>query len=495
MTNRIIVIGTGFAGLAAASVLAQRGHKVTVLEKNSTLGGRARHFQAEGFVFDMGPSWYWMPEVFENYFNLFGQTVADFYDLRLLDPAYQIFYGKDDVLRIPAVAEKLYGVFDAIEPGSSAKLRQFLQEAAFKYKVGMERLVYKPGQSFSEFADRDFLKGVLKLHVFKSFHKYVREYFRDPRLIRLMEFPVLFLGGMPKNTPALYSLMNYAGLSLGTWYPMGGMCKIIDGMVALAKSLGVEFVAGATARNITVRYGKACGVHTNDGYHPADCVIAAADYYHVEQKLLFPEHRMYDESYWDKRVMAPSSLIFFLGIDKRLENLQHHNLFFDEDLGEHAREIYEQPQWPSKPLFYVCCPSKTDDSVAPASCENLFVLIPLAPDLDDSDDIREKYFGIVMCRLENLTGQQIVPHIVYKRSYCVRDFKNDYNAFKGNAYGLANTLRQTAIFKPSLRSRKVENLFFAGQLTVPGPGVPPSLISGQVAAREALKYFGEDDVE
>ncbi len=487
--KKTIVIGAGFAGLAAASVLAKHGHRVTVLEKNDTPGGRARQFSAEGFTFDMGPSWYWMPEVFEDFFQQFGRRVADYYDLRLLDPGYQIYYGPGNVLRIPADPQALPRIFEAIEPGSASRLAVFLREAAYKYEVGMQRLVHKPGLSVREFADRRFLAGLLRMHVFRSFHSYVRKYFRDPRLLRLMEFPVLFLGGMPQNTPALYSLMNHAGLQLGTWYPMGGMIKIVEAMVALARELGVEIVTGDAVRNITVRYGKACGVHTENNYYQADAIIAAADYAHVESKLLEPEHRSYSAAYWDARVLAPSSLIFYLGVDRRLPNLEHHTLFFDEDLDRHAREIYAQPQWPSKPLFYVCCPSKTDPMVAPEGCENLFLLMPLAPGLEDTEVLRERYFEQMLQRLETFAGQSIRPHIVYKRSYCLRDFQLDYNALKGNAYGLANTLRQTAIFKPSLRSKKVANLFFAGQLTVPGPGVPPSLISGQVAARELLKYL------
>ncbi len=487
--KKVIVIGSGFAGLAAATTLAKAGYAVSVIEKNDTFGGRARNFESEGFMFDMGPSWYWMPEVFEHFFQQFGRRVSDFYDLRLLDPAFQIFYGKNDVLQIPENGKELRNLFESIENGAGKKLDAFLAEAAYKYKIGMERLVHKPGLSLTEFADRDFLKGALKMHVFQSFHSYVRKHFQDPRLVRLMEFPVLFLGGAPKNTPALYSLMNYAGLRLGTWYPMGGMYEIIAGMVALAESMGVEFVPSDAVRNIAVRYGKACGVYTDSGYYSADAVVAAADYHHVEQNLLLPKDRSYDNAYWQSRVMAPSSLIFYLGLNKKIDGLQHHNLFFDEDLDVHADEIYHNQQWPSKPLFYVCCPSKTDDSVAPDGCENLFVLIPLAPGLKDVEEMREKYFKIVIGRLEALVGKEIASHVIFKRSYCINDFENDYNAFRGNAYGLANTLRQTAIFKPSLRSKKVENLFFAGQLTVPGPGVPPSLISGQIAARELDKYL------
>ena len=485
--KRIVVIGSGFAGLAAASVLAQHGQAVTVLEKNETLGGRARSFRAQGFTFDMGPSWYWMPDVFEAYFNLFGKKVSDLYTLEQLRPSYSIFFGQDDVLNIPAETEQLHELFESIEPGSSKALTKFLDEAAYKYEVGMKYLVYKPGRSLLEFTNRRFLKGVFRLHVFESLHRYVRKYFRDIRLIRLMEFPVLFLGGMPRNMPALYSLMNHASLSLGTWYPMGGINKIVEAMTAIAKSLGVEFITNTAVNEIEVRNSTAMGVKSNGHYFEAEVVIGGADYHHIEQELLAPAYRTYDRRYWDTRVMAPSSLIFYLGVNTRLNNLQHHNLFFDEDLGLHAQEIYEHPKWPSRPLFYVCCPSKTDETIAPQGCENIFILIPIASGLKDSESMREEYFEIVMNRLERLVGQQIKQHVVYKRGYCIDDFKKDYHAFKGNAYGLANTLRQTAIFKPLMRSKKVSNLFYTGQLTVPGPGVPPSLISGQVVANEVLK--------
>jgi phytoene desaturase len=299
-----------------------------------------------------------------------------------------------------------------------------------------------------------------------------------------MEFPVLFLGATPENTPALYSLMNYADLALGTWYPRGGMHKIVEGMVKVAQQQGVKLEYNQEVQEIRVENGRATGVQTAAGFRPADIVVAGADYHHAEQQLLAPQHRHYDEKYWDSRTMAPSSLLFYLGINKRLNNLRHHNLFFDEDFGRHAQEIYEQPQWPSKPLFYASVPSQTDPTVAPEGCENLFLLVPVAPDLADPEETRERYYHLVMDRLERLTGQSIRDAVVYKRSYAHSDFVADYHSYKGNAYGLANTLKQTAILKPTLKSKKVSNLYFTGQLTVPGPGVPPSLISGQVVAKE-----------
>lgn len=487
--QKVIVIGAGFAGLSAAASLAQAGYDVTCLEKNEGAGGRARVFKAEGFTFDMGPSWYWMPDVFDRFFEKFGKTVADYYELVRLDPSYQVLFGENDVLDVPAKMAELEKMFEDLEPGSTQKLRDFLKQAAYKYKVGMNQLVYKPSRSLTEFVDLNLMLGVLRLDVFQSMHKHVRKYFQHPKLIQLMEFPVLFLGALAENTPALYSLMNYADLVLGTWYPKGGMHKIVDGMVALAQEQGVVFRLGEEVLSFEFKENSITEVVTSEGRYAADVVIGGADYHFIETKLLPSHLQTYSASYWDKRVMAPSSLIFYLGVDKKIIGLQHHNLFFDEDFGPHADEIYTNPAWPNKPLFYVSVPSKTDDTVAPAGKENVFVLIPVAPDLDDTPETREYYYHLVMERLERLTKQEIRSHVVYKRSYAHQDFKNDYHAFKGNAYGLANTLMQTAVLKPSLKSKKVKNLFYAGQLTVPGPGVPPSLISGQVVAVEVQKEF------
>ncbi|WP_230471266.1 phytoene desaturase family protein [Hymenobacter jejuensis] len=482
-----IVIGAGFASLSAATSLAQAGYRVTVLEKNEGPGGRARVFRAEGFTFDMGPSWYWMPDVFEQYFGRFGHKVADFYELVRLDPSYAVIFGENDFLNIPAQMPALRQMFEELEPGSAAQLDEFLRQAAYKYEVGINKFVHMPGRSLMEFADPRLLVDAVRLDVLQSMSKHVRRFFHNEKLLKLMEFPVLFLGATPQNTPALYSLMNYADLALGTWYPQGGMHKIVEAMVQVAQEQGVVLECAQEVQEIVVEKGRATGVRTASGFRAADVIVAGADYHHAEQHLLAPEYRHYDQKYWDTRTMAPSSLLFYLGVNKKLARLQHHNLFFDEDFNRHAQEIYEQPQWPTKPLFYASVPSKTDASVAPEGCENLFLLMPVAPDLADPEETRERYYHLMMDRLERLTGQSIRDAVVFKRSYAHADFVSDYHSFKGNAYGLANTLRQTAILKPSLKSKKVSNLYFTGQLTVPGPGVPPSLISGQVVAKEVVK--------
>ncbi len=490
MSKKIIVIGSGFAGLSAACNLAADGFDVTILEKNDTLGGRARKFETQGFVFDMGPSWYWMPDVFEQFFARFGKKVSDYYDLKRLNPSYVVWFGDQDRMDVPAQMEALEAMFEHYEPGSTPNLRKFLKEAAYKYQVGMNEFVHKPSHGLMEFADLRILKSLFQLQMFTSVSKHVRSLFKNEKLIQLLEFPVLFLGATPQKTPALYSLMNYADMSLGTWYPMGGMHKIIEGMVSLAQELGVKIVQNKEVTRIQVSGRQAKTVYTADGgVVYADVVVAAADYHHVDSKLLDPIHRNYKDSYWDTRTMAPSSILYYVGVNKRLENLKHHNLFFDTDFGKHATEIYESPQWPENPLFYVSAPSMTDPTVAPEGCENLFLLVPVAPGLEDSPEIRERYYDLMMDRLERLTQQSIRPHVVYQRSYAHSDFVSDYHAFKGNAYGLANTLLQTAFLKPKMKNKNVDNLYYTGQLTVPGPGVPPSLISGQVVAKEISKAF------
>lgn len=485
--KKVIVIGSGVAGLSSAACLAKEGFDVTIIEKNSSVGGRARKFEKAGYVFDMGPSWYWMPDVFENFFGLFGKKASDYYELQRLDPSYRVFFGKGDYLDVPATIPALCQLFEQLEGGSSEKLLKFLDEGSYKYRLGMGKLVYKPGLSVRELLDLQLLTGMVKLHVFQSLSAYVRKFFRNPKIISLLEFPVLFLGAAPEKTPALYSLMNYADMALGTWYPLGGMHKIIEAMVLIAREQGVKIICNSPATGIAVNKHKAEGVWCETHFHPADFIIASADYQHVEKDLLPENSRNYSDAYWDSRVMAPSSLIFYIGVNKRVNHLLHHTLFFDQDFTRHVHEIYEEPQWPSAPQFYVSCTSKSDLSVAPPGGENLFILIPVAPGLRDDEATREKYFTGVIQRMEELTGEVITPHIVYKRSYAHRDFMNDYNAFKGNAYGLANTLLQTANFKPAITNRKISNLFYAGQLTVPGPGLPPSIISGQVAAAVLLK--------
>ena len=483
---KINIIGSGIAGMSAAALLAKEGHEVIVLEKNSRPGGRINFFDAEGFRFDMGPSWYWMPEVFDNFYKIFGYQSSDFYELVRLDPSYSVYF-EDEVVEVPARYENLKKIFEQKDPGSSERLESFMQSAAMKYKVGMEEFVWKPGNSILEFIDRRVISSLFKLQMIGSISKEVKKITKNKSLQHILEFPVLFLGATPQNTPALYSLMNHADLKLGSWYPLGGMYEIAKAFYKIALEQGVQFHFDQEVLALDCKEDKVVSIQTNKASYKGDFIIANADYNHVDQKLLAKKFQSYDHAYWESRDLAPSSLLVFLGIKGKIEGLKHHNLFFDADFEKHTNEIYSTPRWPENPLFYVCNPSKTDSLVAPEGCENLFLLMPIAPGLKDKPSLFKLYLNKFLSRIEKQTGQNLKSRILFKKYFSIDDFNNEYHSFKGNAYGLANTLSQTAFLKPKMKSKKLTNLFFAGQMTTPGPGLPPSIISGQVAAYQILK--------
>lgn len=483
MDKKVIVIGSGFSSLSASCYLAQAGFDVTIYEKNSTVGGRAAQFKRDGFTFDMGPSWYWMPDIFDTFFSDFGRTTRDFYELDKLSPAYKIFFS-DDVITIGDSMDKICLEFERIEKGSSNLLRKFIAEAQENYDIAIHKIVLRPGISPFELVTKE---TVLKVdRFFKTISSEVRKQFKNPKLIATLEFPVLFLGAKPENTPSFYSFMNFADFGLGTWHPKGGMYEVIKAMVSLATELGVQINTKQAVDEILVENGKAKGIVSNGITILSDIVLSGADYHHSEQ-LLEERFRQYSEAYWDKKTFAPSSLLFYIAFNKKLKNIEHHNLFFDTDFELHAHEIYDVPKWPTNPLFYANFPSVTDTSMAPTDCETGFFLVPLAPGLVDTPELRKQYFEIIMNRFELRTEQKVTNNIIFNESFCVSDFKERYNSYKGNAYGMANTLSQTAFLRPRLKSKKVKNLFFTGQLTVPGPGVPPSLISGKLVSELIIK--------
>jgi phytoene desaturase len=489
LSKKIAIIGSGFAGLSAAAFMAKAGWEVSVIEKNKTAGGRAQQLIGNGFTFDMGPSWYWMPDVFERFFHQFNKKACDYYSLVRLDPSYRVYW-EDDFTDIPADYNELKNLFERIENGSAIKLDCYLREAFTKYKIAIQNLVYKPGQSISEFFDGDAIRNILRLDVFTSIRSHVAKYFKHERLKKIMEFPVLFLGALPQDTPALYSLMNYADIVGGTWYPQGGMFAVVKAMQTLAEEQGARFFFEEEANEIVVEKKLAKKIVSSKNEYEADVIISAADYHFTEFNLLPRQHRTYTEAYWSNRVLAPSCLLYYVGLNKKLNNVLHHSLFFDVSFEKHGEEIYSHPQWPHEPLFYLSVSSRTDNRVAPADCENLVILVPVASGLkDDTEELRDFYFKAILRRLEKHTNQSISDAIIFKKTFSVSDFVKEYHSFKGNAYGLANVLKQTAILRPSCRSRKVKNLFYTGQFTVPGPGVPPALISGEVVSRQVLKYF------
>lgn len=480
MTRKTIhIIGSGFSSLSAACYLAREGHRVVVLEKNDSIGGRARQWQHRGFTFDMGPSWYWMPDVFERFFGDFGKKTSDYYALIKLDPAYRVYFGKDDFIEIAGRLEAIKDTFETHEKGSAAKLQRFIDQAKKYYDIAIKDIVYRPGISPLELVTPETL-----LHLsafFGNISAQVRRHFKNPKLISILEFPVLFLGAKPSQTPPFYSFMNHADFGLGTWYPENGMFDLVRAMQSLAAEWGVVFKTGARVEQLLTEGGKVSALRINGETVPCDVVVSGADYAHTET-LLEPDFRQYSEKYWSKRIFAPTCLVFYVGFDRKIGSMTHHALFFDADFDRHAEAIYDQPQWPEKPLFYANFPSLTDASAAPEGMESAFFLIPLAPDIEDSEALREAYFQKIMDRLAEVGGQDLRNAVLFKRSYCKNDFISDYNAYKGNAYGLANTLLQTAFLRPGLKSKKLDNLFFTGQLTVPGPGVPPALISGKLVA-------------
>ena len=488
MSKRVAIIGAGFSGLSAACEMAKKGYETHVFEKHSQPGGRARAFHTEGFTFDMGPSWYWMPEIFDNFFESYGHKRSDFYELVRLNPSYRVFFERYE-LDVPASIEELGDKLEIIEPGAKANLKKFLEEAKFKYDTGMGEFVWKPSLSASEYLDLRLLKAGVKIQMFSSITNHIKKFFKHPHIIQLLEFPVLFLGAKPEKTPALYSMMNYADLQLGTWYPMNGMTEIPTAMAQVAENLGVIFHYNENVSKINTLNEEVIGLTSNGVFHSFEAVLAASDYHHVESKMLEKEEQSYSDKYWESRTLSPSSLLFYLGFNTKIPNLLHHNLFFDTDFKLHAKEIYDNPEWPSNPLFYACVPSKTDPSVAPENHENVFILIPTATGLTSTEEDRQKYLDIVLDRIEERTHCNLRDHLVYQKSFAHEEFISEYNSFKGNAYGLANTLTQTAFLKPKLKSKKIKNLYYAGQLTVPGPGMPPSIISGKLSANLIHESF------
>ena len=486
MKKDIKIIGSGFSSLAAACYLAQKGHQVTVYEKNTSIGGRARQLKKEGFTFDMGPSWYWMPDVFERFFGDFNKKPSDYYELIKLSPAYRVYYGVEDFIAIADNLDEIIKTFDSIEKGSGSVLAKFMAEAKSNYNIAIKDLVYRPGVSALELITKETALKVGQF--FSNISKDVRKKFKNERLIQILEFPVLFLGAKPSDTPSFYSFMNYADFGMGTWHPKTGMYDVIRGMESLALELGVSFQTNANIEKIIVENKTAVALQIKGERLNADIILSGADYHHSET-LLDEEHRAYSEKYWESKTFAPSSLLFYVGFNKKIENITHHALFFDVDFNQHAKDIYDEPKWPENPLFYANFPSITDETAAPKGMESGFFLIPLAPGIEDTEALREAYFDKIINRFEALTQQNIKNNIIFKESFCKNDFEEVYNSYKGNAYGMANTLLQTAFLRPKLKSKKVANLYFTGQLTVPGPGVPPALISGKLVAELIEKHL------
>lgn len=479
-SKKIVIIGAGFAGLASAALLAKDGHEVLVIEKNDMSGGRARVWKESGFSFDMGPSWYLMPDAFEKFFAKFNKKPEDLYKLIRLDPSYRIFFGPNDILDIKASLDENIKLFESLETGAGQKLVEYLEQARYQYDVSMSQFLYKNFKSVFDFFNKRMMDEGRKLHVFENLDKFTKRFFKNERLRKVLQYSMVFLGGAPSNTPALYSVINHADFNLGVWYPYGGFSSVAIAIQKLAESYGAKFVFNSEVKEIVVEDGVAKKVITTDSGYDADVVVGNGDYHHIETALLPKKYQSYSTRYWKKRTMAPSAFILYLGLNKKLSNLKHHNLMLSNDWEKHFNAIFDNPSWPTEPSYYVCAPAQTDASVAPEGKENLFVLVPIASGLSETSEFREEYAQKIISHMENEIGETFADSIIVKRIFTGVDFAKDYNAFQGTALGLSHTLFQTAMLRPRMKSKKVANLYFAGQYTQPGIGVPMALISGEL---------------
>ncbi|MCL9816583.1 phytoene desaturase family protein [Natronocalculus amylovorans] len=483
----VVVIGGGFGGLSTACYLADAGANVTVVEKNEQLGGRASRLVSDGFRFDMGPSWYLMPDVFERFFGHFDRDVSDYYTLSRLDPHYRIFFKDGDQVDLVPDLEQNKQLFESYESGAAEELERYLEKSQRNYEIGMEHFVYTDRPRLRDYMDLDVLRYSWGLSLIGSMQGHVEDYFEHPKLQQIMQYTLVFLGGSPTNTPALYNLMSHVDFNMGVYYPDGGIGAVVDGIVELGSELGVEYV---TDQPVTEIAGKRGGfaVRTEHGEeYLCDLVVSDADYAHTEQEMLPPEKRQYSQEYWDSRTYAPSAFLIYLGVEGDVEPLAHHTLVIPTNWEPHFEEIFENPAWPDDPAYYLCVPSKTDDTVAPEGHSNLFALVPIAPDLEDTPEIREQYRELVLDDIAENTGVSLHDRIVFEKVFSVDDFTDRYNSMQGTALGMAHTLRQTALFRPPHRSKKVDGLYFTGSYTTPGIGVPMCLISGQITAEEIVK--------
>ena len=493
MAKKVIVVGAGFAGLTSAALLAKEGCSVTVLERCGGPGGRARLWEEGGFAFDMGPSWYLMPEVFDRFFALFGKQREDYYTLKKLSTHYKVFFGGKESVEITEDLERTKTLFEGFEKGGAERLSKYVQNAHYKYDVAMRDFLYREYRNVFQFLNRRIMTEGLRLNVFDTLDSYVRKYFTDHRARKILEYAMVFLGSSPNNAPALYSLMSYLDLKDGIFFPEGGMYAIVEGLVKLCGELGVRIEYSSEVRSVDSANGKATGVQVQKGKDTvkaeADAVLMCADYAHGELDLLGEADRSYKAKFWDKAVLAPSMFIAYLGVNGKVDGLAHHNLYFADDWDDHFTRIFKTPSWPRDACFYLSAASKTDRRAAPEGKENLFLLVPVAPGLKDDDETRERFYGEMMGRVERVTGSEIRSRVEVKRLFSHRDFTGDYNAFKGTALGLAHTLSQTAVFRPSMRSKKVQGLYYAGQYTHPGVGVPMTFIAAEVVAPIVLEGF------
>lgn len=489
---RAVIVGAGFGGLSVAALLAKGGFDVTVIEKNEQPGGRASVHRDGGFTFDMGPSWYLMPDVYDRFFAEFGKSPKDYFPLVRLDPSYRVFFADDQIADVSADIEKNLAIFESFEPGGAEKLRNYLAESEETYRTTMDDLLYRDYRSIFDFFDRRLLSRGRKLRPFENLETYVKKRFSSDEARKVVQYSIGFLGGSPRNTPSFYHIMTHIDMNMGVWYPEGGMRAVVEALVTLGREFGVEYRYNEPVTAIDVEGGVARRVVTPLGAHETDIVVVNADYPFAEMHLLPENSRSYPASYWEKKVLAPSTFVAYLGVDREITKLAHHNVFLEPDWEEGFETIFDPKKaaWPENPSFYVNVPSRTDTTAAPGGTDTLFLLAPLAPGLEDTPELRERLYDHLMSRMEEILGENILDAVVTRRIFALSDFADRYNAYRGTALGLTHTLRQTALWRPAHRSKKVGNVYYTGQYTHPGIGVPMTLISSQIVARELIDHYG-----
>lgn len=483
---KVVVIGGGFAGLSAAAFLAKQGCDVVLLEKNKTLGGRARVLHKKGFRFDMGPSWYMMPEVFERFFKHFGKTVADYYQLEQLHPRYQVFFDDKTSLVMSEKLEDNANVFETQEAGAKEKLKEFIEKLRVPYQTSIGKFIYLDIWSVRSWLNfhnvRELFPLIFSLRLWESWHDFVGRFFKNEKLQKIMSFPAVFLGGSPFNTPSIYAVLAWADFQGGAWYPKGGMGAVVEAVIQTAREQGVRILPESDVDRIDLIDGKVVGVTANKQFYQADVVVGACDLANLETKLLPQQYQTWDASYWKKATLSISSMLVYIGLNTRLSKVAHHNMYFSKNWKQNFSEIFEHNTLSADPSFYISVRSMSDRSIVPKNSEEIVLLVPMGSGTVVTKEQLETYADEAIAKTEELLGEPIKKHIVVKEVYGPEQFAQDYHAFQGTALGLAHTFSQSLWLRPNVKSAKVNGLYYAGQYTNPGVGVPTALVSGELVA-------------